>query len=178
MKIHQDTQWIYQNDLNNSVRYVLGIKGKNPLICIGINPSIAEPDKLDNTLRSVKRISVLNNFDGWVMLNIYPQRSTDPEKIHIKCDNRIHDRNCMIIENLLKQSTQKSIWAAWGNNIENRPFLYQCLRDIYNITKVHQCNWIIFGKITKRGHPHHPLYLNSAVKPESFNMGLYINNFL
>ncbi|MBI2419155.1 MAG: DUF1643 domain-containing protein, partial [Ignavibacteriales bacterium] len=70
--------WIYEKSTNNSARFVLGETGKKTIICIGVNPSTATPDKLDPTLESVKRIAKHNGFDGWIMLNIYAQRSTDP----------------------------------------------------------------------------------------------------
>ena len=49
-------KWLYVPPFYSEYRYILGTRGKNPLICIGINPSTAEPDNLDNTLKSVERI--------------------------------------------------------------------------------------------------------------------------
>ena len=49
-------KWLYVPDFYTEYRYILGTRGKNPLICIGINPSTARPDDLDNTLKSVSRI--------------------------------------------------------------------------------------------------------------------------
>jgi len=43
-------KWLYVPPYYCEYRYILGTKGKNPLICIGINPSTAAPDDLDNTL--------------------------------------------------------------------------------------------------------------------------------
>ena len=43
-------KWIYAPNFYSEYRYILGTRGKNPLICIGINPSTAQPDDLDNTL--------------------------------------------------------------------------------------------------------------------------------
>ena len=42
-------KWLYVPDYYADYRYILGTKGENPLICIGINPSTAAPDDLDNT---------------------------------------------------------------------------------------------------------------------------------
>ena len=41
------TRWIYVPDFYTEYRYILGTRGLNPLICIGVNPSTAEPDNLD-----------------------------------------------------------------------------------------------------------------------------------
>ena len=56
-------KWLYAPPFYSEYRYILGTRGKNPLICIGINPSTAEPDNLDNTLKSVERIALGNGFD-------------------------------------------------------------------------------------------------------------------
>ena len=53
-------RWLYVPDFYTEYRYVLGTKGEKPLICIGVNPSTAEPDHLDNTLKSVERIALGN----------------------------------------------------------------------------------------------------------------------
>ena len=51
-------KWLYAPNFYSEYRYILGTRGKNPLICIGVNPSTAEPDNLDNTLKSVERIAM------------------------------------------------------------------------------------------------------------------------
>ena len=78
---YDTNKWIYENDQNNSIRYILGTKGVKPLLCFGINPSIAKSDELDNTLKSVERLANYNSFDSWIMMNIYPQRATKPDEM-------------------------------------------------------------------------------------------------
>ena len=72
-------KWIYVPDHYAEYRYILGTRGENPLICIGINPSTAAPDALDNTLKSVARIAEHNGYDSWIMFNVYAQRATVPD---------------------------------------------------------------------------------------------------
>ena len=71
--------WLYAPNFYSEYRYILGTRGKNPLICIGINPSTAKPNDLDNTLKSVERIALGNCFDSFIMFNVYAQRATDPD---------------------------------------------------------------------------------------------------
>ena len=59
-------EWIYAPNFYSEYRYILGTRGKNPLICIGINPSTAQPGDLDNTLKSVQRIAHGNGFDSFI----------------------------------------------------------------------------------------------------------------
>jgi hypothetical protein len=139
-------QWLYENDNDNSTRYVLGTKGNLPLICFGINPSTAEPESLDKTLKSVERIAQNNGFDSWIMLNIYPQRATNPNGIHKELDLIIHEKNLRFINQLLSEYESPIIWAAWGTLIEKRPFLMNCLDEIYQLILQYNCQWVSFGK--------------------------------
>jgi hypothetical protein len=167
-------EWIYETNLDNSVRYVLGINSNNPLICIGVNPSTASPEKLDNTLKSVNRFALSNGFDGWIMLNLYPQRATLPDDIHLEMDLLMHQKNMEAIENILSNYKNASIWVAWGTLIEKREFLKNCLLDLYKISQKYSCNWISIGNISKNGHPHHPLYLNRNAELNKFEIENYI----
>ena len=60
-------KWLYAPNFYSEYRYILGTRGSNPLICIGINPSTAKPDDLDNTLKSVQRIALGNGFDSFII---------------------------------------------------------------------------------------------------------------
>jgi len=166
--------WCYENDKNNKIRYILGEKGDHPLFCIGINPSTAEPNSLDPTVHRVKQMSIRNNFDGWFMLNVYPQRSTNPDKIQKSCNDEIHNKNIFFINNYLKKYDKPIIWAAWGTLIEKRKYMIECLKDIYEKNK--NCNtcWINFGSLTKKGHPRHPLYLSYSSEKNYFDIKNYI----
>lgn len=164
--------WIYEATFDNKYRFVLGEPGKRNLVCFGINPSTAAPGDLDNTLRSVTRIMKNNNYDGWIMLNIYAQRATDPNDLHLECDGSIHKLNLKHIEQVLTKYGSCDLWAAWGTLIRKREYLKQCLRDIYGITGPEK--WITFGSRSKQGHPHHPLYLNQNSGSEKFDIEDYI----
>ena len=47
---YDSEKWLYVPDFYTEYRYILGTRGANPLICIGINPSTAAPDDLDREL--------------------------------------------------------------------------------------------------------------------------------
>jgi hypothetical protein len=166
-------EWIYECDEINHVRYVLGTVGNRPLLCFGINPSTATPDDLDNTLKSVQRLALNNGFDSWIMMNVYTQRATDPDNMHQLFNEEIHKNNLKFIENILSEK-DATIWAAWGTLIEKRPYLKLCLLDIYNLSTNYNCDWVSIGNISKKGHPHHPLYLASSTQAKKFNIEEYI----
>ena len=165
--------WIYENDSDNKLRYVLGIKGNNPLICFGINPSTAAPNNTDRTIQSVERISFSNGFDSWIMLNVYPLRATNPNDLDIYFNTKYHQDNLLQIESII-QKGNLFIWSAWGTLIEKRDYLKHNLKDIYDLTQKYNCNWITTGKESKKGHPHHPLYLKKDETFRSFNIIDYL----
>lgn len=72
--------WLYERTPDNSSRFVLGIDGANPLVCLGLNPSTAEPGHLDPTVSRVQEAARRNGFDGFIMLNVYPKRDTLPRQ--------------------------------------------------------------------------------------------------
>ena len=73
------SRWLYVPNFYSEYRYILGTRGEKPLICIGINPSTAAPDDLDNTLKSVERVALHNGYDSFIMFNVYAQRATNPD---------------------------------------------------------------------------------------------------
>ena len=115
MRFDDGMDWLYEKNKNNTSRYVLGTVGHKPLVCIGINPSTAEPGKLDNTLASVESISLANGYDSWIMLNVYPQRSTDPNNLHELRDFTIDRDNMDAIRRILEEY-KPTIWGGLSTN--------------------------------------------------------------
>ena len=123
-------KWLYAPNFYSEYRYILGTRGKNPLICIGINPSTAQPDALDNTLKSVERIALGNGFDSFLMFNVYAQRATSPNDMERECNPLLHKENLEAFRYVLSISEHPAVWAAWGAIIEKRKYLPQCVRDM------------------------------------------------
>ena len=133
---YDSEKWLYVPDFYTEYRYILGTKGRNPLICIGINPSTAAPDDLDNTLKSVARIAAGNGFDSWTMFNVYAQRATRPDDMDRELNLRLHEENMRAFEYILSnvgEGIRPAVWAAWGTIIEKRPYLPGCVREMVDI---------------------------------------------
>ena len=174
---HYDIEkWLYAPNFYSEYRYILGTKGKNPLICIGINPSTAEPDNLDNTLKSVERIAHGNGFDSFIMFNVYAQRATNPDAMERQCNLTLHQENLKAFRYVLSISKTPTVWAAWGAIIEKRDYLADCVRDMVAVGQEYGANWCCAGAISKKGHPHHPLYLRKDEKIKSFDIEQYLNS--
>jgi len=168
--------WIYAPNFYSEYRYILGTRGSNPLICIGINPSTAQPGDLDNTLKSVERIALGNGFDSFIMFNVYAQRATDPDTMEHSCNEELHLENMEAFRYVLGLAQAPAVWAAWGTIIEKRDYLPQCLRDMLEIGEQMGARWYCAGKLSKKGHPHHPLYLRKDEKLKPFDVRGYLNS--
>ena len=168
-------QWLYVPNFYTEYRYILGTRGKKPLICVGINPSTAQPGRLDNTLKSVERIALGNGYDSFIMFNVYAQRATDPDTMEKVCNPKLHRENLEAFSYVLSISEQSGIWAAWGTIIEKRDYLCTCLRDMLAVGEAHGAKWYSAGKRSKAGHPHHPLYLPKNALLEPFDVADYLN---
>ena len=170
------TKWLYAPNFYSEYRYILGTRGKKPLICIGINPSTAKPGDLDNTLKSVERIALGNGFDSFIMFNVYTQRATNPDDMEKTCNLQLHKENMEAFSYVLSLSEKPAVWAAWGTIIEKRSYLPECLRDMLKIGDTYGASWYCAGAVSKKGHPHHPLYLRKDEKLRPFDTLAYLNN--
>jgi hypothetical protein len=166
--------WYYEPHTYQPYRYVLGRPGQKPLVCIGINPSTAQPGALDPTLKSVERLAAANGFDSWIMFNVYPQRATNPNDMDLVPDAALHAENLRWLQAVLEQ-TEPTMWAAWGTLIEKRTYLPQLMRDMVALTAQRNIPWVTFGPRSKKGHPHHPLYLRKDAVPEPFDVQAYLD---
>ena len=154
------SRWLYVPDHYSEYRYLLGTRGKHPLVCIGINPSTAVPDRLDNTLKSAERIALFNGYDSFVMFNVYAQRATNPDDMEHILNPILHRQNMKAFTWLLTGfASPPDLWAAWGAIIEKRPYLPGCVLDMAAIGERFGARWFTAGPRSKAGHPHHPLYL-------------------
>ena len=169
-------RWLYAPNFYSEYRYILGTRGKNPLICIGINPSTAQPDNLDNTLKSVERIALGNGFDSFIMFNVYAQRATSPDDMEKECNLLLHKENLEAFRYVLSISEKPAVWAAWGAIIEKRKYLPACVRDMLEAGREYGAQWYCAGAITKKGHPHHPLYLRKDEKLKPFDVSTYLDS--
>lgn len=162
------------------VRYVLGrqfdTSCNKALICIGINPSTAIPEQLDPTLKRVQKYAQNSGeYGAWYMLNVYPQRATNPDDMDIEPNMKIHRNNLIAIKNLLSNVKEADVWCAWGNLIGKRKYLYDLLlgnkeKDIDGIISLFSGNYHFkaYGATTK-GYPKHPLLIGKEAKLRSLN---------
>ena len=171
-------RWLYVPNVYSEYRHILGTRGQHPLICIGINPSTAAPDALDNTLKSVERVAHFNGYDSFIMFNVYAQRATDPDDMELTYNPELHRENMEAFDYVLSldRAGAPAVWAAWGTIIEKRDYLPGCVRDMIRIGTARNAAWYSAGKRSKKGHPHHPLYLRRDSVLEPFDVEGYLDS--
>ena len=168
------SQWLFVPNQYTEYRYILGTRGQKPLICIGINPSTARPGDLDPTLQSVERVARNNGFDSFIMFNVYAQRATSPDDMEPECNPELHRENMRAFAYALSLNPRPVVWAAWGTIIEKRDYLPACLLDVLKAGEEAGAVWYCAGKVSKKGHPHHPLYLRKDEKLRPFDIKSYL----
>lgn len=135
-------------------------KGLDGRLCafIGLNPSTATHEQDDPTIRRCIRFCKDWGFDGYVMLNLFAFRATDPAdmKFHNQRLYMEEVRNTKVIDQIT--DIVDMIVCAWG---AHGTFLNQgeAIRDYLKEKPLHHLG------LTKGGYPGHPLYKRASTKP-------------
>ena len=168
IKEKKNGEVLYLGD--DTERFILGEFGANPIICFGINPSTANDIKYDPTILKIRKIASENNCDGWIMLNLYPQRATNPNDMHIEADNDLNIKNYKAIRSVFNTYPNALTLASWGNAIGKRKYLKDCLKEILAIAPDRK--WVCRGKLTVKGNPRHQLYVPDNTKLQDLYFSL------
>ena len=126
----------------------------------------------------VDGIQVQNGFDSFIMFNVYAQRATDPDSMEKECNTLLHKQNMEAFRYVLSLSAESAVWAAWGTIIEKRDYLPLCLKDMLRVGQDYGARWYCAGKVSKKGHPHHPLYLRKDEKIRPFDVDDYLEKLV
>ena len=169
--------WIFSGDKEN-VRYCLGEVKKKNILVMGVNPGMSMPGEKQVTTRNVVKV-IENHFGadcGWIMVNLHPQRTTNPENLSANAEESI--RNIQVIESVVNNFGIQDIWCAWGDAIDNpgKEFLYESLKRIYE-TIGNKCEWYHYDKLTHKKNPKHPRsaqYDKLCGKLENFSVSDYL----
>ena len=91
------------------------------------------------------------------------------------CNTALHAENMKAFDYVLSLSEAPAVWAAWGTVIEKRDYLPACVRDMIALGEGRGARWYSAGKRSKKGHPHHPLYLRKDSLLEPFDVAGYLD---
>lgn len=128
-------------------------ESKESLMLIGLNPSTANADTDDPTIRRIVSLASANGFGGIYMTNLFPFITAYPEQLKI---DRIGDNDQHMV--FVSSSKCEKVCFCWGNFF------------VYDRDKQMKANFpdaLCFGK-NKNGSPKHPLYLKSNTQLVKF----------
>lgn len=164
---------LYRSYENDTSRFILGKNGRKKIFIIGLNPSTANKEKSDTTVTKVEKVAQNNGYDGFVMANLYPIRSTDPKGLPKEENAILRKLNIENILELAKDENEPVFWAAWGGDILSRKYLMESLRQLNQEIEKINGKWVNYGDLTQYKHPRHPSRLSYSWNFSDFDINDY-----
>lgn len=142
----------------NDFRFALGRTAGSsiaspPLVAICMNPSHAKKMEADKTVRRLIEASQQHRYAGWVMLNLYPERSPKPRNLS-DFDPGLSAENCAAIERVLAKHGATEVLGGWGNL--PHPTLRRAKLDVLALLARLGVRVFTFDSLTDPGNPRHP----------------------
>jgi hypothetical protein len=166
---------IYKSNEKDTARFLLGTSCEPSIIVVGLNPSTASKEVSDTTASKVRKAAKNAGYNGFIMTNLYPLRSTDPKKLPVACDVELLQKNIREIEQAASNGLPPIFWAAWGSDITLRPYLKQALLQLNGVVLKLNGKWVQFGSLTQKNHPRHPSRLAYAWQFKEFDIATYLS---
>lgn len=126
---------------------------------IGLNPSTADETTNDPTVRRCIAYAKYWGYSGLCMTNLFAYRATDPAEMRRAVDPVGPDNNDWLRD---AGSLASVIVAAWGCHGRHHG------RDLVVRQMFPQLTYL---RLTKDGHPAHPLYLPKTLMPRPWLNG-------
>lgn len=127
--------------------------GRGILPWIMLNPSTADHEVDDPTIRRCIGFARRLGYAGITVVNLYALRSTDPKAL-LGAADPVGPRNDTVLRRVFLQAAAAGlpVVAAWGVNA--RPDRVQQV-----LAMPHAADQMVSFGVTTDGHPRHPLYL-------------------
>lgn len=133
-----------------------------PLVAfVGLNPSTATEQQDDPTVRRCQTYARDWGYGGFLMLNAFALRSTDPRGLRDVRDP-VGPENDVFLLMGVKEAAKTVV--CWGNHgaVNQRHLQMRKLLQVFNV----EC----FVR-TATGFPNHPLYLKKTLRPVPYEWG-------
>lgn len=156
--VGQEPDFWEPNPAQAEHRFALGRIGGGslaspPLVVIGMNPSHARESESDRTVNHVISVS-MREHSGWLMLNIYPERSPKPKALK-PYDAGLSAANCEAIGRVLELVGATEVLGAWGN-MGGAPTLRRALPDVTALLYRMGVRIYTLTPLLRTGNPAHP----------------------
>jgi hypothetical protein len=136
--------------------------GNNRALIVMLNPSTADAEVDDATIRSCVRLCQWRRDDEFHVVNLFAYRATDPKELKIASDPVGPDNDTAIETAASCCSFAICAWGAYPGAIDRG-------RQVYDLLHKRWSDVFCWGT-TKHGAPKHPLYIKSGTPLEVYNM--------
>lgn len=131
------------------------------LTFVMLNPSTADAELDDPTIRRCLGFARTLGFDGVRVFNLYAYRATKPADLWLADEPTGGVRNDDLLREVLRQAKNQLVIAAWGANA--KPERVAEFMSWRGSEHVHALG------LTKAGAPRHPLYLRADAQPVRYS---------
>lgn len=132
------------------------------LVFIMLNPSTATEQQNDPTVERCQRRTMMGEYYGVTVINLFAFRATDPKDMKCAPDPVGGYQNIVILQDALEaaQKGRADIICGWGTHGSFMGQDKEVLSwfDHYGVIPMAL-------EVTKHGHPKHPLYVSYDKKP-------------
>lgn len=129
------------------------------VVFVMLNPSTADANVDDPTIRKCVGFAQRLGYGGIYVVNLCDYRATKPADLRAavfpvskECDHHIAE-----------VARDRDVICAWGTWGAPYPHRVRAIRE-----PLHRANSVRALKLTKQGHPQHPLYIPYDVRPVEF----------
>jgi hypothetical protein len=140
------------------LRWIKHCDQPRTVVFCGLNPSTADENKPDPTVTRCTNFAKDWGFDAYWMLNLFAYRETS-RALMKKHPSPVGPRNDEVILRIAERADLfVCAWGTDGVHLGREQQVLQLLRDV----DIHCL------RLTKHGHPEHPLYMPASTKPILF----------
>jgi len=120
---------------------------------IGLNPSTADETVDDPTIRRCVTYAKQWGFDALCMTNLFAFRATEPKNMKAAADPVGPENNKWLVNVSINSGLIVASWGTHGVFMERDQRVHRLILNMKCL------------KLTKDGHPSHPLYLKKDLVP-------------
>ncbi len=129
------------------------LSDKGVVMFVGLNPSTADETNDDPTIRRCIGYAKNWGYSGIVMTNIFAYRATDPKDMKAISEPVGEENDQALKDQAARAGIVIAAWGAHGAHLARGEYVRALLPELHYL------------RLTKDGHPGHPLYLPAKLKP-------------